>query len=316
MSIKYKTLALIILTPILGIVLFNIGQSFYGGDLHQYRALYEMLAEISLNKSVEASMHLISSSDKAYIFISWISSNLGIPRGVFVFLSNLLLLSGVLIFLYKKELSALYLFLIIPNLYFLVLISSAERLKFAYIFLIFALVVKGSIKKIIFTLAAVLSHISIVIQILPIILFSFSRKISILNMFKVLIIILVLCFAIINLNPEKFKAYFGFYWKDALFLALVTFVGYFEQFKDKKSEYLIFTLPLVVVSLFIFPSRITMFFVISYLYFSLVNSCKSYFVPISISIYFVAMGVAYLINVLYYGHGFPIIPNFLRVIIG
>lgn len=314
MSIKYKTLALIILTPILGIVLFIIGQSFYGGDLHQYRALYEMLAEISLNKSVKASMHLISSSDKAYIFISWISSNLGIPRGVFVFLSNLLLLSGVLIFLYKKELSALYLFLIIPNLYFLVLISSAERLKFAYIFLIFALVVKGSIKKIIFTLAAVLSHISIVIQILPIILFSFSRKISILNMFKVLIIILVLCFAIINLNPEKFKAYFGFYWKDALFLALVTFVGYFEQFKDKKSEYLIFTLPLVVVSLFIFPSRTSMFFIISYFYFVLNNSCKSYYVPLSISIYFAGMGVMYLINGFYYGHGFPVIANFLRIL--
>lgn len=298
----------------MGIVIFIIGQSFYGGDLHQYSALYEKLGEISLNNSFEASMHLISSSDKAYIFISWISSHLGIPRGVFVFLSNLLLLSGVLFFLYKKELSALYLFFIIPNLYFLVLISGAERLKFAYIFLIFAIAVKGNIKKIIFTLAAFFSHISIVIQILPIILLSFSRKISILNMFKVMIITSVMFFAIIYLNPEKFKTYFGFYWKDALFLAFVALVGYFEQYKEKKKEYFFFTFPLVFVTLFVFPSRTSMFFVISYFYFVLNNSCKSYYVPLSISIYFAGMGVMYLINGFYYGHGFPVIANFLRIL--
>lgn len=317
MTIKYKSLKLFLAIFIIFFYIVFVGKIFYAGDLHTYSSLYESQYGISIKNIIANSYKYTSAYDPLYSLATWISSNLKIPREAFIFFSNFLLGLSVVLFFHIKKIQYIFLFLVIPNLYFLVLLTGAERLKFAYLFVIFSFLFKeNSIKKRVFVLFSFFFHASMIIQVIPFIFNKLLMKLTINKLIKITFYFVVIFLISILFLQEKIKSYIGFYWKDFLFLLFISFVGYFEQYKINKSKFLIFTLPFVFMSLFINPNRITMFFVISYFYFTLTNSSKTYILPILISTYFSIIGSIYLINGYHFGHGFPIFDNFFRIING
>ena len=317
MIIKFKSLKLFLAIFILLFYTFFISKVFYAGDLYTYASLYESQFGINIKNIISNSYKFTSSYDPIYSLISWLSSNLKISRFAFVFFSNFLLGLSIIYFFHTKKIKYIFLFLVIPNLYFLVLLTSAERLKFAYLFFILGFLFKEkSKKKSLFIFISFFIHASMIIQFIPFYVNKLSNKLKLNEFIKIIFFLFVITLISILFLQEKIKSYIGFYWKDFLFLFFITFIGYFEQFKINKTKYLIFTLPLVIVSLFLEPNRITMFFVLSYFYFTLTNESKTYLLPILISIYFSIIGSIYIINGYYLGHGFPIFDNFLKILNG
>lgn len=106
----------------------------------------------------------VGSSDILYSFIIGFGTYTGLDRIDYISLWNgfFVALVGQILFRYRA--SIIFYLLIFTNFYFLVLLGSAERLKFAYIFLILAIYIDGVIGKVISSIASVFTHTQSLVQ--------------------------------------------------------------------------------------------------------------------------------------------------------
>ena len=127
------------------------------GDQEHYRALYDALEGSKLAELLSFSNAHLGSYEPLSPFILWLGSNLGINKDIYISLLNLVLIFSIVLFLRRNKTSWVLIFLFLTNYYFIVLLTGAERLKIAYIFLLF-FVISNSGWRYIFICLAVLSH--------------------------------------------------------------------------------------------------------------------------------------------------------------
>lgn len=116
---------------------------YVGGDQIPYRHLYDALSNASLLEARSLGVTYVSSGDIVSISILWFGAYLGVEKNIYISLLNALLMLGIFLFFRKHKAPPYAHFLMITGFYTLVLMTGAERLKIAYLFIIYASFLPG-----------------------------------------------------------------------------------------------------------------------------------------------------------------------------
>lgn len=131
-----KNLENLLLTTLVWIISFILGNFYTGGDQVTYVYLYDGVRGLGLVEGFSFYISSIHSVELLHFLFDWIGSNLGIEKVVFYSFVNSFLALCFLVLLRKWNVSFIIISLILlTNFYFYVLYFSAERLKFGFLFL-------------------------------------------------------------------------------------------------------------------------------------------------------------------------------------
>jgi len=108
------------------------------GDQEHYRKLYELFSDTNFTSIFLIAPNVIGASEPVSLSILWIGSVLSIEKDIYISLWNAVLLFGFLKLSQKNRLGIFFCILLLTNFYIVVLLTGAERLKFAFIFIIYS----------------------------------------------------------------------------------------------------------------------------------------------------------------------------------
>lgn len=128
------------------------------GDQVYYGRLYEALSRASAEDVMLLARRHVSSAEPISAYLLWLGAQLGIEKSQFITLLNVILLVGIFLLLRKRKLRWYAHVLIFTNFYVIVLMTGAERLKIAYIFLVYAALIPGKFG-LAFALVSPLAHL-------------------------------------------------------------------------------------------------------------------------------------------------------------
>lgn len=168
---------LIFFIPIFSLYSYWLVVPTVNGDAASYQALYDALSTASFDEVQELGRFYVTSSEFSP-YVLWVGAKLSFDKDIYITFFNVVLLYGLFFFIVNRsfDLGILLLsYLLITNFYIVVLMTSAERLKFAYIFLIFAILSKQRMR-IFFLLTAITMHFQVIIVIAAQILYLYSSK--------------------------------------------------------------------------------------------------------------------------------------------
>lgn len=127
--------------------------AYYLGDMLHYTSFYNSLYRMPSEHWAGFQRDILGSSEPLYRYVLAAGAYYGFDRTLYLSMWNGVLVAAVGYILVKYRCSLIFGFLVLTNYYLFVLLGSAERLKFAYVFLFLAFAVEGRAAK--FTLAAV-----------------------------------------------------------------------------------------------------------------------------------------------------------------
>lgn len=250
------------------------------GDQFAYRKLYQDIENVNLFQSILLAKITIGSDEPIYTTLAWIFSSNHIDKDIFIALFNSFLAYAAISIMQlpKFKVSIFIISIIIfTNFYFIILYLSAERLKFAILFLFLSILFYKSKKSILFAFISILTHsemlaiyISIffkefVINVLwkSIVSHEINKRIFYLS-FLLIIPIVILQEHILH-KLSYFTGLFGIEETIKTFLFFTMSVIYS---KNKKETILIF-IPLFVMIIIVGGSRINMISYFIFLYYAL-----------------------------------------------
>jgi len=147
MKFTSKTLlSIFILIPITYILSNYLLFYYTEGDQLAYTKFYEALYGAKVEDVVYYSQIYVSGAEPLSAFIFWIGSNLNIEINTYISLLNVVFIVSFFLLLRKNDVKVPMIGLLLTNYYVVVLLTSAQRLKIAYIFTIIAMLFLGKIR--------------------------------------------------------------------------------------------------------------------------------------------------------------------------
>lgn len=113
------------------------------GDQRHYHNFYNLIYGIPFSEVGPIARSAIASTEPISLLVLWAGSNLNVDKNLWVSILNCFLILGLVLSLRKYRVPWFTVFLLLTNFYVIVLMVAAERLKIAYIFLLWALVLEG-----------------------------------------------------------------------------------------------------------------------------------------------------------------------------
>lgn len=118
---------------------------YVNGDQSYYRELYLQFNEADFYDIFNISFMTIGSSEPLSIILLWIGAKLNIEKDIYISFFNFLLLVSFWLFCVKYKLGTFVTLMILTNYYTWVLMTGAERLKFAFILINFGFIISNMI---------------------------------------------------------------------------------------------------------------------------------------------------------------------------
>ena len=131
---------------------------YVNGDQISYRLFYKALAQAPLYEIPRLQLVNTGSAEPLYGAIMWLGANLDIEKDVYVAIWNTILAYALIRLTMLRRSNIIFVILLLTNFYFIVLLTAAERLKFAYIASAFAVASNSPWRSLIWTIVALLSH--------------------------------------------------------------------------------------------------------------------------------------------------------------
>lgn len=290
---------------------------YTAGDQYHYSLFYAGLYGVGVSDISELQMRITGSSEPAFGIIMWIGANLQIEKVYYISVFNVLLVALVAkrIMPERLRISALiFIALTVGSFYFMVLMTSAERLKFAYISAFFAALSTSRIKSIFWLLLSVTFHFQFLIVILALVFGKMatvtpSRFIARSHLFSISLgVILSLGLMIIVTNHReaighKVTSYSASEGLTGLVQILTLIVATFISLPEKR-EPLGALLFLIAVSMEIGSERTNMIAATMYFWHVIRNERFLNFISVSILLYLNYKSVYYIVTILETGQGF------------
>lgn len=146
-------LIILIIFPLFYFFSLSLLELYVNGDQIHYRSFYEAISTIPYSQAFILARGYIDAGEPLSIAALWIGSHLNIPKDHYISFFNAILLTLIVLTLRKYKAGLLVTFFFITNFYVIVLITGAERLKFAYILLVSAALFNGYIRNFLILLA-------------------------------------------------------------------------------------------------------------------------------------------------------------------
>lgn len=176
-SYKQRTIVLsIVLAPIAYFSSYYLLSLYLDGDQRHYHELYDTLYGASIYDILNIAFQYVTSSEPISAFILWLGSNLGIEKNIYISILNVFFILGIFILARIYRVSWPMLLLLLTNFYVIVLMTSAERLKISFIFIILSAIFSGKLR-LIFAGLSPFAHLQSIILLSVIILVHFERPI-------------------------------------------------------------------------------------------------------------------------------------------
>jgi hypothetical protein len=115
-------------------------QFYISGDQVHYHNFYNSIQGVPFSEVGPIALSSISSAEPLSWLVLWTGSNLGVDKNIWISILNVFLIVGLVALLQKHRAPWYVMALLLTNFYVIVLMTGAERLKIAYIFLIWPLI--------------------------------------------------------------------------------------------------------------------------------------------------------------------------------
>ena len=176
-TITYKRLSLLLtifLIPVAYAVSYFLLTYYVGGDQIAYHNFYNVLHGADFTEMLVLARGYVSSNEPLSALVLWAGSNLSIEKNVYISILNVFLVSGIFLLARKHRVNSLMILLLLTNFYVIVLMTGAERLKIAFIFLVFAALFAGKTRVALCVLSP-FAHLQSLVLLPSVILASFEH---------------------------------------------------------------------------------------------------------------------------------------------
>lgn len=293
-----------------------ISPYYIDGDQYHYRDFYKycFYNSLTFTQQIFCYNNTLGSNEPVYFLLSKIA-NPYLTKDLFISISNSILafLIVLLIFRYHKTGWQRYLLvaLVLSNYYLMVLFFSAERLKFAFIFLIAALLA-SQMKKFIFFGLAMLTHAQSALLIAPYFISKILHKDTkpIIKWATLIASLIMFIGAFLVLKEHvtsKFTVYSTGVEEDGTGLMGMVKTSIFiilAYISTRKILPVIAGIPLIAISYFLGSDRIGMLAFILYLGATLYYKNKMDLILFIVMLYFSYKSIDFILNILRYGSGY------------
>lgn len=283
-------------------VLYN----YYYGDPAHYQRFYDSLVGRDVIWALLSQRDYLGSSEFIYPIVAWMGSNAFIERYVFMAAFSGLMYGALFNALRSFRCHPIFIALSLTNFYVVVLATSAERLKFAYIFLFLALMAAGRTKLLWMALAP-LAHFQSLITHGSILIWHFfahlSARVKVAIGVSAAISAMALLYFFYGALLDKFAAYRG---QGGLIdiLSGMALVGIaLAIFQNRVRVFMTFA-PLIALTFILGSDRMNMVTFTSFLYICLIEKKTNHPAVLLVMVYFSIKAIEFIDNVLKYGNGF------------
>ena len=135
---------------------------YYAGDRRTYNTLYSILSISDFSEILDLQKQITGSGEFLYGVTIWTASRY-LPNDIFLSIVNAIMCAMIVVLLMRHRAPWWLIALIMTNFYLIVLITSAERLKFSIFMLLAAALVRRRASKIFFLAVAPLFHVQTLI---------------------------------------------------------------------------------------------------------------------------------------------------------
>ena len=145
LPVNKKTLLVALSLPAFyGASMLLLTHYVFGDQVHYWR-FYEALSSANAADVMLLARGHVSSAEPISAYLLWMGASLGIEKNTFITVLNVILLLGLLLLMRRQKVPWYVQLLIFSNFYVIVLMTGAERLKIAYILLVYAALVPGKL---------------------------------------------------------------------------------------------------------------------------------------------------------------------------
>lgn len=293
-----------LIIPLMLCLIFTCYFSFFCryGDFWYYDLFFNEVSKSSLSEVEALQFNILNSKEPIYGLLVYVLSSV-ISKFFFDLFLNVILTYLIWESLRSLKEVGFKIILIFFNYYYLVLISSSERLKLAFIFiLIIPLLKKGYCKYILFFLS-LLSHLQMA-MILPSFLYENFKKEK-LKFISVIFLIFILLLGwhlkeqlITKLHFYYERVSFFNVWKPILIYILVL-LNFRQYFKEITYYHIV----LILFSLVLGTDRIVIFSILGMLYY-FIKYKKFNITFYAVQVFLIVKSIGYLLSCYYFGDGF------------
>jgi|TARA_R100000049_G_C1945784_1_gene90883 hypothetical protein len=138
--------------------------AYYGGDAYHYTNFYNSLYELPHEHWANFQRLHLGAAEPLYRYIIALGAYTGLDRTLYLSVWNGAFVGIIGYILIKHRCSALFCTLVLTNVYLVTLLGSAERLKFAYFFLILAFAVENRTVKFALGALSLFTHTQAAVQ--------------------------------------------------------------------------------------------------------------------------------------------------------
>ena len=305
----------IVLAPIFFIYAYILIAPYVEGDQYYYRLFYSELADTRIADVIPLAAQKVGAVEPISIYILWAGAYLGIDKDIYISLLNVILLISLFLFCRKNHVGPLPLFLLLTNYYIIVLMTGAERLKIAYIIILWATLYTGN-KARLFLVSSGLAHFQNVIVLPSLLLANYSesmRRLLKAGKFKlrfVFAIILMTLFASVFFgifNETIIKKVVSMMANEARDVGLtnlifLSIVGIFAT--RNRWRMLLLLLPMYPAVSILGGQRVNMIAVTLILYILITERRLNHPFVLLLLFYFSLKSIPFILNILIYGSGF------------
>jgi hypothetical protein len=155
---------------------YSLLSYYVRGDQTHYHNFYNLIKGAPFSQVGPIALSAISSAEPLSWLVLWAGSNLGVDKNIWISILNVFLIVGLVALLQKHRAPWYVVALLLTNFYVIVLMTGAERLKIAYIFLIWAFVFEGRWRFLLASLSP-LAHLQSLILLMSVFLSSISDQV-------------------------------------------------------------------------------------------------------------------------------------------
>lgn len=285
------------------------------GDQIHYKRLYETFEAAYFGEVMGLGVLHVSSAEPITLHVLWVGAVLGIDKNVYISIFNSILVFSILVLLGRSN-APLYIYmLLLTNFYLIVLLTGAERLKFAYIFFVFAAISTSTFGRFGSFVLAPLSHFQALIYFPSLILYTLhydlKRLLRLYLTTKLLSVILFFAVFVVAISLFKF---------DEILAKAVIYIGRNAQINEavnllillivamsatkNRWRMLLVLLPLFPAVVLLGGERVNMIAVSLVIYYLLIEQRLSRPLPILLLCYFSMQSIFFISNIIRYGDGF------------
>lgn len=313
--LKKSTFYAIVLVPIFFIYAYILVTPYIEGDQYFYRLFYSSLANTRIADVIPLAAQKIGAVEPLSIYILWAGANLGIDKDIYISFLNVILLTSLFLFCRKNYVGSIPLFLLLTNYYIIVLMTGAERLKIAYIIILWATLYTGN-KARLFLVSSSLAHFQNLIVLPSLLLANYSEsmrrllkagKFKLRFMFAILIMVLFALVFFGIFNETIIRKVLASITSDARDIGLTNLiflstVGIFAT--RNRWRMILLLLPMYPAVTLLGGQRVNMIAVTLVLYILITERRLNHPFVLLLLFYFSLKSIPFILNIFIYGTGF------------